>query len=280
MTAPPTLGEARRRAGQALAPVSPSPQLDAECLLAWATGLNRTRFLAYPDEPIEGPAWAHFQGLLERRIAGEPVAHLTGHRGFMDFDVQVGPAVLIPRPETEHLVEAAIEQPARAALDLGCGSGCLAIALARTWPEAQVDAVDHSEPALAVAQANARALGVERIRFHAGDWYEPVTHQRFDLIVSNPPYIADNEPELAAGDLRFEPRQALAAGPTGLEAIETVVRGAPGRLRPGGRLWLEHGYRQGEAVRRELAAAGFSNIQTRCDLAGHERISGGRLEAG
>lgn len=279
MTTPPTLAEARRRAGQDLAPVSASPALDAECLLACATGLARTRFRAHPEEVLKAPAWARFQHLVERRLSGEPVAHLTGHRGFMDFELRVGPAVLIPRPETEHLVEAALERPAASVLDLGCGSGCVAIALARAWPEADIDAVDVSETALSVARANARELGADQIRFHAGDWYTPVSRQHYSLIVSNPPYIGADEAEPDTGDLRFEPRQALIAGPTGLEAIRIVIQGAPAQLHPGGQLWLEHGYRQGPSVREELAAAGFTAIETRHDLAGHERISGGRLEA-
>ncbi|MDR9454653.1 MAG: peptide chain release factor N(5)-glutamine methyltransferase [Spiribacter sp.] len=279
MTTPPTLAEARRRAGQDLAPVSASPGLDAECLLACATGLARTQFRAHPEAVLEAPAWARFQHLVERRLSGEPVAHLTGHRGFMDFELRVGPAVLIPRPETEHLVEAALERPAASVLDLGCGSGCVAIALARAWPEADIDAVDVSETALSVARANARELGADQIRFHAGDWYTPVSRQHYSLIVSNPPYIGADEAEPDTGDLRFEPRQALIAGPTGLEAIHIVIRGAPAQLHPGGQLWLEHGYRQGPPVREELAAAGFTAIETQHDLAGHERISGGRLEA-
>lgn len=279
MTLTPTLEEARRRAGQDLTPVSASPALDAECLLACATALTRTQFRAHPEAALEAPAWACFQRLVERRLSGEPVAHLIGRRGFMDFELQVGPAVLIPRPETEHLVEAALEQPAASVLDLGCGSGCVAIALARAWPEARIDAVDTSEAALALARTNAHALSARQIRFHAGDWYAPIRGQRYDLIVSNPPYIRADELAPNAGDLRFEPQQALVAGPTGMEALHIVIEGAPAQLHPGGQLWLEHGYAQGPPVRDALAAVGFIAIETRHDLAGHERISGGRLEA-
>ncbi len=271
----PTLAEACRLGKARLAGYTESARIDAEYLLAFVTGLDRSHFRAHPERPLEAAAWTHFQRLIEQRRQSLPVAYLTGERGFMDWRLQVDARVLIPRPETEHLVEAALEQPAQSVLDLGTGSGCIAIALAKAWPEARVDAVDESADALAVAQANIDRIGVPQIRLLQGAWYQPVTGQRYDLIVSNPPYIADHESHPDQGDAQHEPRGALRAGPTGLEAIEQIIHGAADHLLEGGRLWLEHGYRQGPAVRQRLGAAGFVAIDTRMDFTGHERITGG-----
>ena len=275
---PATLAEARRWGIDQLAATSPSAAIDTDCLLAAATGLDPVQLRAWPETPLEAAAWQRFRHSLQRRQAGEPVAYLLGRRGFMDFDLAITPAVLIPRPETEHLVEAALEQPTDRVLELGTGSGCIAIALARAWPDTRIDAVDRSPEALTVASANADALGLTSIRFLAGDWYTPVATNRYGLIVSNPPYIADHEPEPDRDDARFEPRGALRAGATGLEALDTIIAEAPRHLRPGGRIWLEHGHHQGPAIRERLGAQGFSGIESRCDLAGHARVSGGVLE--
>ncbi|MEX0429901.1 peptide chain release factor N(5)-glutamine methyltransferase [Spiribacter insolitus] len=275
---PATLAEARRWGIDQLAETSPSAAIDTDCLLAAATGLEPVQLRAWPEASIEPAAWQRFRTTLRRRRDGEPVAYLLGRRGFMDFELAVTPSVLIPRPETEHLVEAALAQPADRVLELGTGSGCIAIALARAWPSARIDAVDRSSDALAVASRNAEALGAVSVRFLAGDWYAPVAGNRFGLIIANPPYIADDEPEPDRDDARFEPRGALRAGATGLEALEFIIAAAPRHLDPGGRIWLEHGYGQGAAVRGRLAEQGFTAIETRRDLAGHERVSGGILE--
>ena len=280
MNAALSLGAARRHAMAQLGGISPTPAADTDHLLSAATGLTRTAFRARPEAILEAPARERFEALLRRRLNGEPVAYLTGTRGFMDFDLRLDPAVLIPRPDTEQLVEAALEAPASHVLDLGCGSGCIAIALARAWPRARIDAVDASPAALACARANATALNASHIQFLEGHWLTPVAGRRYDLIVSNPPYIGANEPEPHSGDLRFEPRAALVSGPTGLEALNHIIHSAPAHLTAGGRLWLEHGWQQGGSVREALRTAGFKGVTTRHDLAGHERVSGGYHEAG
>mgnify|MGYP000246852898 CR=1 FL=1 len=279
-TADITLEAIRRQARARLeaAGVGESAAADVDHLLSAATGLARTHFRAYPEAPLEPAAHERFEALLRRREAGEPVAYLIGRRGFRDFDLRVAPDVLIPRPETEHLVEAALETPADSVLDLGCGSGCVALALARAWPQAAIDAVDISPGALAIARDNANRLAVDNIDFLAGDWFAPVAGRRYDLIVANPPYIGAAEPAANCGDLRFEPRAALVSGPTGLEALQLIIRQAPAQLRPAGRLWVEHGWTQGAAVRTALRKAGFQAVHTRHDLAGHERISGGHWQ--
>ncbi len=273
-----TFAEACRHGRHTLAGSSPSPTTDAEHLLAYATGYDRVSFRAYPEREIDPSAWQQYRHLLKRRQQGEPVAYLLGWRGFMDFELAVDPRVLIPRPETEHLVEAALALSAQRILELGTGSGCVAIALAKAKPQAMIDAVDCSADALAVASANADRLAARNIRFIEGDWYGPVSTQRYDLIVSNPPYIGDDEPEPDQGDARFEPRLALRAGPDGLDAIRLIVENAPQHLNKNGWLWLEHGWQQGDAVRQALTRHGFSAIETRPDLAGHERVTGGCLQ--
>ena len=271
-----TLDEARQRGTTLLGAVHGDAAVDVDWLLTAATGLNAAQRRAHPEDRMTEAAWRQFQALLQRRYRGEPVAYLLGRRGFLDFNLVVTPAVLIPRPETEHLVEAALETRAARVLELGTGSGCIAIALARAWPAATIDATDCSAEALTVATQNAAILGAERIRFRRGDWYEPVAGSRYNLIVANPPYIGDEEPEPDQNDARFEPRLALRAGEDGLAALRTIIAGAPEHLEPGGRLWVEHGFRQGPAVRESLAANGFGAIETRTDLAGHDRVSGGR----
>ena len=217
---------------------------------------------------------------VRRRRAGEPVAYITGEREFFSLAFRVTPAVLIPRPETELLVEAALasipaDAPARV-LDLATGSGCVAVAIANERPGAQVTATDVSREALAVARENAKRHGT-RIDLVESDWFAALAGRRFDLIVANPPYVAEDDPHLAAGDLRFEPRAALVAGPKGLDCIETIVEQAIHHLRAGGRLLFEHGYDQAPCARALLAAAGYGDIVTRRDLAGIERVSGGRV---
>jgi len=271
------LQQARRR----LADASESPALDAELLLAHVLGLPRAALRAGGEREVGPGDAARFATLVERRSAGEPVAYLTGRRGFWTLDLAVTPAVLVPRPETELLVEAALERlrPLRAPdiLDLGTGSGAVAIALASESPGARVVAVDVSAAALEVAAANAAAADVAPITFVQGHWYRPVGGRRFDCIVANPPYLAAADPHLPG--LAHEPRDALVAGPTGLEALEEIVAGAGDHLREGGWLLVEHGAGQGAAVRQSCVAAGLGSVATLTDLAGLDRVTLARRPA-
>lgn len=257
---------------------------DARALLAHALERPPAWLFAHGDESIDAAAQQRFEALLARRIEGEPVAYLTGRRGFWTFDLMVSPQTLIPRPETELLVEQALERASPGAglrlADLGTGSGAIALALAYERPKAQVIAVDVSEGALEIARANARALGLANVEFRRGDWLAPLAGERFHLIASNPPYIGDADPHLGEGDLRFEPARALSSGPDGLAAIGIIVRDAPAHLHPGGWLLLEHGWEQGEPVRGLLAAAGFDAIETHRDLEHRERVTSGRWPRG
>jgi release factor glutamine methyltransferase len=258
---------------------------DAELLLAHALGRERAWLYAHGDDEFPESALAPLETLVRRRLAGEPVAYLLGRRGFWRLDLVVGPDTLIPRPETERLVELAVERlPAGCAArlaDLGTGSGAIALALALERPQARIVATDASAAALALARRNAEALGpgAGRVEFRQGDWWTPLAGEAFDLVAANPPYIAEDDPHLARGDLRFEPRAALASGADGLEAIRAIVAGAPAHLRPGGWLLLEHGCEQGAAVRALLARAGLVEVATARDLEGRERVSFGRRAA-
>ncbi len=272
MTSPrPTLDAVLRQACERI------DATDARVLLAHALDRPSVWLFAHGDESIDTAAQSRFETLLARRIAGEPVAYLTGHRGFWTFDLMVSPQTLIPRPETELLVELALERaPPDTALrlvDLGTGSGAIALALAHERPQAQVIAVDVSDGALAVAGANADALRLNNVEFRRGDWLQPLAGERFDLIASNPPYIAVGDAHLHA--LRYEPEPALSSGRYGLDAIRTIVRDAPAHLRPGGWLLLEHGWEQGDAVRGLLQGAGFDDVQTHRDLESRERVTSG-----
>lgn len=257
---------------------------DAEALLLHALRRDRAWLFAHARDPVPAAVAERFDALLARRAQGEPVAYLTGRRGFWTLDLAVGPATLIPRADTERLVELALERldtaPGRRAADLGTGSGAIALALASERPQAQVLATDLSEAALAVAQANARTHGLHNVRFAHGPWLAPLAGQRFDLIASNPPYIAAGDPHLAQGDLRYEPASALASGADGLDDIRVIVAGASAHLLPGGWLLLEHGWEQGEAVRALLAAAGFDAVATHRDLEARDRVTLGRWLAG
>lgn len=295
------------------------PRAEARRLLASLTGQPLTWFMAHGDDPAAPNIATRFQALAERRRAGEPLAYLLGQQEFYGRPFAVSPAVLIPRADTETLVETALEQltllrqQRRAIplslLELGTGSGIIAITLALEAPDTEVHAVERSPEALAMAQQNAKALGADRIHWHAGSWWQalanatdsheatenaataaqttsPITARqgrptepparRFDLIVSNPPYIAANDHHLQQGDLRFEPPQALAAGPDGLDDLRIIIGGAPAHLTPDGWLLLEHGYDQETPVQALLRDAGFADVFTRRDLAGQPRVSGGR----
>ncbi|CAE6773540.1 peptide chain release factor N(5)-glutamine methyltransferase [Paraburkholderia nemoris] len=270
----------------ALLRASPLPSLEARILLTHVLGWRHTQLITRSDEALDGPVIERYRALEARRVAGEPVAQLVGAREFFGLDFEVTPDVLIPRPETELLVEtalAAMENILRPrVLDLGTGTGAIAVAIASIRPDAQVWALDRSAEALAVATRNAkRLLDAKRpggaVGLQQSDWYNSLDAAlRFDVIVSNPPYIASGDPHLSEGDLRFEPRGALTDEADGLSAIRKIVAGAPTRLTANGVLWLEHGYDQAEAVRALLTAQGFMQVRSEHDLAGIERISGGR----
>ncbi len=253
---------------------------EAELLLLHVLGRERGWLFAHATDLLDPATAEAFSALLQRRIAGEPVAYLLGRRGFWTLDLAVSPATLIPRPETERLVELALERlpegvPLRIA-DLGTGSGAIALALASERPLAQIVATDMSADALAVAAGNARQHALANVAFRQGSWHDPLAGERFDLIASNPPYIASDDPHLAQGDLRFEPATALASGHDGLDDIRLIIAGAPAHLQPGGWLLMEHGWDQGEAIRALLEGAGFVEVETALDLEQRDRVSLGR----
>ena len=254
--------------------------VDARALLRAILGVDDAHLLARPGQVLTDRQRDRYLAWVERRRSGEPVAYLTGEREFYSLAFTVTPAVLIPRPETELLVEAALERvpvhlPFRV-LDLAAGSGCVAVAIAVHRPRARVTATEVSRDALAVARDNAARRGAG-IEFLESDWFDALGGRRFDLIVSNPPYVAERDPHLAEGDLRFEPRAALVAGADGLSCIRLIVAQARAHLEPGGGLLFEHGHDQAARCRALLAQAGFSEVASRRDLAGTERVSGGRV---
>ncbi len=252
---------------------------DAELLLAAAAGLTRGRLLARAEEPLAAPVAERFAELCRRRARGEPVAYLLGRREFWSLDFDVDPAVLVPRPETELLVQRVLDNvaaPAAFVADLGTGSGAIAIAIAHERPGWRVVATDASQAALAVARGNGERLVPGRVEWLTGDWFEPLAGRRFDAIASNPPYISGDDPALASDGVRFEPRAALTPGGDGLEALATLIDGAPVHLAAGGWLMLEHGATQGVALRERLVARGFTHVTSHRDLAGHERVTEGK----
>lgn len=255
---------------------------EAAILLAHCLGWDRTALWARPEAAVPPDVTAACRDLVRRRVTGEPVAYLTGRRGFWTLDLEVTPAVLIPRPETELLVELVLEAfpadaPVRVA-DLGTGSGAIALAVATERPHWRVTATDASPDALEVARRNAARLGLAAVTFRLGDWAQALAPgERFEVVVSNPPYVADGDPHLTQGDLLWEPRAALVGGPDGLDAIRDLVPAAVPHLVPGGRLLVEHGADQGAAVRGILAGSGLRDVRTARDLAGLERASSGRL---
>ena len=266
-------------AGRPIAEVlaqSPLDALDTRVLLCHALGLTRVQLITRADHLLTEAEAMRLATLLARRAAGEPVAYLTGEREFYGLPFQVTPAVLIPRPDTELLVELACERLPRggSVLDMGTGSGAIAVAIAHARPDAQVSALDASAAALALARANAARNGVQ-VDFLESDWYAALSlsPRRFDVIVSNPPYIVAGDRHLSEGDLRFEPMDALTDHADGLSALRAIVAGAPGFLNQGGWLLMEHGYDQAQAVRALLQ--GWNQVQSWRDLAGIERASGG-----
>jgi release factor glutamine methyltransferase len=250
---------------------------EVEVLLAHALGRDRAWLYAHADDPLPVEQAIEFHRLLTRRAAGEPVAYLVGRREFWSLDLVVTPDVLIPRHETELLVELALQKIPQGKkmeiADLGTGSGAVALALARERPQARVLATDISDAALAVARGNAQRLGIGNVEFAQGDWCAALGERKFELIVANPPYVADVDLHLVRGDLRFEPPVALASGAAGLDAIAIIVRGAPAHLQPGAWLLFEHGFEQGSAARAALEQSGFVAVSTYSDLEGRERVS-------
>ncbi|MEX1829275.1 peptide chain release factor N(5)-glutamine methyltransferase [Luteibacter sp. CQ10] len=251
-------------------------RLEAEALLAHVLGVDRAWFFAHADDVPAAEASARFESVVRRRADGEPVAYITGRRDFWSLSLEVTPATLIPRPETERLVELALERLPRGGrvLDLGTGSGAIALALARERPDTTVIAVDASEDALDVANRNACRLGLERVTFRLGDWFAPVRDERFHLVVSNPPYIDQCDEHLALGDLRFEPRSALVSGSDGMDDIRRIVLDAPDYLVKGGWLLFEHGWNQGHDARMTFDTSIWREVFTAADLELRDRVTG------
>ena len=256
----------------------PLDALENRILLCHALGLSRVGLITQSERALTEEEAGCLSALVQRRLDGEPIAYIVGEREFFGLPFKVSPAVLIPRPDTELIVELALERLPQGGrmLDMGTGSGAIAVACAYSRRDGGVTALDLSEDALEVARANAAANGVQ-VRFLRSDWFGAVGDERFALIASNPPYIASHDEHLSQGDLRFEPAGALTDHADGLSALRTIVDGAPAHLLPGGWLLLEHGYDQAEAVRALLAARGFAEVQSWRDLPGIERVSGGRL---
>lgn len=270
-----TITEAVMNAAQALTPHSESPRLDAELLLATILGLPRSALIARGDEPVAANHESAYAELIRSRARGVPIAYLTGSREFWSLPLKVSPAVLVPRPETEILVEHALTLLPRdevcSVLDLGTGSGAIALSLAHERPRWAITGVDISPAALQVAAHNAQTLKLSHVQWRLGNWFNPVPGERFHLIVANPPYIAANDPALTA--LCAEPAAALIAGPTGLEALRDIIAQAPRYLHARGGLALEHGITQGQDVAQLLQLHGFDSIRTYSDFSGRPRIT-------
>jgi release factor glutamine methyltransferase len=275
-----TIAETLKSAVQRLGGRSESPRLDAELLMGKATGLSRAALIAHGDESVSPDAALGFADLIARRLTGIPVAYLTGSSEFWSLPLTVTPAVLVPRPETETLVEQVLQfqgcAERCAVLDLGTGSGAIALSLSTERPHWSITGVDVSADALRIAAMNSQALGLTRIRWRLGSWFDCVVGERFDLIVANPPYIAASDPALEK--LAAEPALALIAGPSGLEALSAIIAQAPAHLQPGGRLLLEHGSTQAREVAALLGQHGFASIRTVEDFAGRARITLGSVQ--
>lgn len=274
-----TISEALRRGGESLLETSDSPRLDAEVLLGAVTGMSRASLYANPEHLLTAEQSQNFAGLIEERRAGKPVAHLTSEREFWSLSFEVNEHTLVPRPETELLVETTlgfIPHGGRLrVLDLGTGSGVIAIAIATEREGCDITATDISADALAVARRNAERLCPGRIEFRAGDWFEalPAGRPRFDIIISNPPYIAETETGLTDRELEWEPQGALYSGPQGLHDLTRIVDSAPQWLKPGGRLLLEHGFAQHELITKLLYNSGLESVEYAADLAGNPRVT-------
>ena len=277
----PTIAELLSCSARRLSGCSESPRLDAELLLGKVLGRSRAGLIAHADAGVDAAAERALGALIEARRGGSPVAYLTGSREFWSLNLEVNPAVLVPRPETELLVELALRHlPAGTAaqiLDLGTGSGAIALAIASERREASVVGVDLSPATLEVASRNAALLGLHNLEWRCGSWFEPVAGLRFDLAVANPPYVSGGDPALAR--LAAEPSLALTPGPTGLEAFAAIIGAASAHLCPGGSLILEHGSTQGGAVAALLERHGFEAVSTHADAAGLPRATQGRIAA-
>ena len=271
---------------------SGSARIEVHCLLQAVLQVNRAWLLTHPEQILDAGQQAHYAALIERRLGGEPIAYILGEREFYGLAFKVTPATLIPRPDTELLVEVTLQripkplpaspcqgrsEHAYRVLDLGTGSGAIALSIAHARPDIEVTAVDASREALDVAQENALRLNIGNVRLLRSDWFAALAGERFDLIVSNPPYIADGDTHLLQGDLRFEPRTALASGADGLDDIRRIVAGAKQHLNPGGWLLFEHGYDQAERAGELLRQHGYAGVFSARDLAGIERVSGGTV---
>lgn len=256
--------------------------LDAELLLGFVLNKSRTYLYTWPETLLTEAQYTQYEQLLAQRLAGKPIAYLTGERAFFGLDFYVSEATLIPRPDTEILVETALEKmaikndQAWSFCDLGTGSGAIACALKHQQPHCQATAIDFSQAALEVAQQNAQRHQLD-ISFKQGNWFQPVADQSFDLIVSNPPYIESKDPHLNQGDVRFEPETALVSGSDGLEDIRQLIAQAPKHLKADGWLILEHGYQQAKPVQALFQQAGFSHIETRQDYGNRPRITLGQM---
>ncbi|BAV33031.1 SAM-dependent methyltransferase [Sulfuricaulis limicola] len=275
-----SVGAALRRTLHELEVTSPTPRLDAEVLVMHACGINRSELITRHETALTSEQQHKLEGLLDRRKHGEPIAYLTGMREFWSMEFNVTPATLIPRPETELLVEKALELIPRdtqwTIADLGTGCGAIALAIAEERPRCHVMATDNSPAALAVAKSNATKFGLANIEFRQGDWFTPLAGATFDMILSNPPYIRAGDPHLNQGDLRFEPATALVSGADGLDAIRHIALHARQFLKPGGWLLFEHGWDQADAIGNFLRQQGYRDIVCHTDLTGHARVAGGR----
>lgn len=273
------ISEALVRATHRLTPQSPSARLDAEILLQHVLTTSRAFLYAHPEKTLTTTQADLYQQLIEERAQGMPVAYLTGHREFWSLPLTVNQATLIPRPETELLVELALTllhtKKTATILDLGTGSGAIALALASEHPEWTIVATDKNDTAITMAKQNAAHLGLSNVRFFLSDWFEAIPQQPFDAILSNPPYIAIDDPHLNEGDLRFEPREALTSGIDGLDALTHLIKQAPAYLTQGGLLLVEHGFQQKKAVLELFQQADYKSIHCWQDTAGHDRVSGG-----
>jgi len=277
-----SIGELLDSLTQQFSAVSDSARVDAEVLLSFVSQKNRTWLYTWPERELTEPQNQQLHTLIQRRLQGEPVAYLTGHREFWTLTLEVSPDTLIPRPDTELLVEVALELMAERSseklnvVDLGTGTGAIALAIASEQPQWQIIGLDRIPAAVALALRNQAQLQIPNARFLESDWFSALGQQRFDLIVSNPPYIEQQDPHLEQGDVRFEPRSALVADDNGLSDIKNIIAQAPGYLAAQGWLLFEHGYQQAEAVRNLLTEHGFVEVKTRNDLAGHERATLGQ----
>jgi len=277
-----TIASVLQQAVSRLEAVSDSPRLDAELLLCQVLGRERSYLFTWPEQALDETQRDAFEALLVRREKGEPIAHILGRREFWSLELAVSADTLIPRPETELLVEAALaripEDAAWRIADLGTGSGAIALAIASERPRCQVVAVERSAAALAVARENARRHGITNVEFVAGNWFEPLAGQQFQMIVSNPPYIPQSDPHLQQGDVRFEPLTALVSGDDGLDDIRHLITVSKKYLLSPGWLLLEHGHDQGSRVITLLSKENFQHIENLTDLVGNERVAIGALQ--